>query len=356
MTLPLQSPPQSLCLLRLSAIGDVTHVVPVVQSIQRQWPQTKITWIIGKLEAKLVGDLPGIEFIVFDKSKGWQAYRDVRKALRGRRFDVLMHMQVALRANLLAALVRADVRLGYDRVRSRDMHGLFINQRVPWIDGQHVLDLFFTFAETLGLEREALRWEIPIPAEAQAFAHEQIPDGQRTLLISPASSHPLRNWRAERYAAVADYAMERHGLQVILCGGPTAAERHLGDEILSHMRRQPLDLIGRDTLKRMLALLARAELLISPDSGPMHMATCVGTRVIGLHAASNPRRSGPYRSLQWCVDKYDAAARRYRQRPASELRWGTRLEYEGVMDLIEVEDVIARLDEFMRARERTALF
>lgn len=344
------TPPRSLCLLRLSAIGDVTHVVPVVQSIQRQWPQTKITWIIGKLEAKLVGDLPGIEFIIFDKAKGWHAYQEVRHALHGRRFDVLMHMQVALRANLLAALVRADVRLGYDRVRSRDLHGLFINTRVPWIDRQHVLDLFFTFAEALGLKREEPRWEIPIPAEAQAFAREHIPDGQRALLISPASSHPLRNWRAERYAAVADYAMERHGLQVVLCGGPTAAERQLGDEILGHMRAQPLDLIGRDTLKRMLALLERAELLISPDSGPLHMATCVDTPVIGLHAASNPRRSGPYRSLRWCVDKYDEAARKYRQRSADELRWGTKLEYEGVMDLIEVEEVVAKLDEFMASR------
>src|SRR5689334_5634678 len=86
---------QSLCLLRTSALGDVTHVVPIVRSLQAQAPQTKLTWIVGKLEHKLVGDLPGVEFLIFDKGKGWNGLRELRAQLSRRRFDALLHMQVA---------------------------------------------------------------------------------------------------------------------------------------------------------------------------------------------------------------------------------------------------------------------
>ena len=110
------------------------------------------------------------------------------------------------------------------------------------------------------------------------------------------------------------------------------------------MRSKSLNLIGKDTLKKFLALLQGADALISPDSGPAHMAAGVGTPVIGLYAASNPHRSGPYLSQQWCVNKYGMAAQTFKNKSEDELKWGTKLEYEGVMDLIEVDEVTSRLD------------
>src|SRR5579863_533064 len=86
-------PPASLCLLRTSALGDVTHVVPMVRTLQARWPDTRLTWIIGKLESRLVGDLPDVEFLIFDKGKGWRGFRDLRAQLAGRRFDALLHMR-----------------------------------------------------------------------------------------------------------------------------------------------------------------------------------------------------------------------------------------------------------------------
>lgn len=351
--LPLMAPPASLCLLRLSALGDVSHMVPVVRSIQAQWPETRISWCLGKLEHELVGDIPGIDFHVFDKSLGWRAPFALRRQLGGRRFEVLLHAQVSLRANLASLAIDAPVRLGYDRARSRDLHGLFINRRIPAARGQHVLDSFFSFARTLGVDRRELRWDIPVSAaDRDAAARLTAGDGP-VLIISPCSSHPLRNWRAERYAKVADYAAARHGFRIVLCGGPSALERTMGDAILSAMASPALDLIGKDTVKQLLALLERATLLISPDSGPAHLATAVGTPVIALHGASNPRRSGPYLSQRWCVDRYDDAARKYLGRPAEALRWGARIERPGVMDLVTVDDVVERLDAFVAAGEST---
>lgn len=335
----------SLCLLRTSALGDVTHVVPVIRTLQAQAPGSRLTWIVGKFESKLVGDLPGVEFLTFDKSAGWRGLRELRGQLAGRRFDALLHMQVALRANLISAFVHAPLRIGYDKARSKDLHGLFVNRRIAERRGEHVLDAMASFLEPLGLKQTEVRWDIPIPDSAVEFAERHLPGRAKTLLVSPCSSHALRNWLPERYAAVMDHAAAQ-GWRVVLCGGPGAFEREFGDAILAKCRRTPIDLIGKDTLKQFLALCKRADLALTPDSGPMHMANAVGCRVLGLHAASNPHRSGPYSDRRWCVDRYDAAARRYKGKPASELPWGTKIEYPGVMELIETEAAIERFDAF----------
>lgn len=336
---------QSLCLLRTSALGDVTHVVPLVRTLQAAWPATRLTWIVGKLEHKLVGDLAGVEFVVFDKAAGFAGFRAVRQALARRRFDALLHMQVALRANLLSLAVRAHRRIGYDRARAKDLHGWFVHERIPARTGAHVLDAIGSFAEPLGLRQGAVRWDLPIPETARAWAAAQWPDdGQPVLIVSAASSHALRNWQPDRYAAVADHAARSLHMRVVLTGGPAPAERALGDAVLAHMQTRPLDLIGRDNLKRALALYQRAAIVLTPDSGPMHMANAVGSRVLGLHAASNPARSGPYSDRRWCVDRYDDAARKYLHRPATGIPWGTKIEYPGVMDLVTVDDVVERLE------------
>ncbi|MEO6968191.1 MAG: glycosyltransferase family 9 protein [Rhodanobacteraceae bacterium] len=347
----MKPPPESICLLRTSALGDVTHVVPLLRTLQAAWPQTRLTWIVGKLEYKLIGDIDGVELVVFDKNAGLAGYGAVRRALDGRRYDALLHMQVALRANLLSLCVRADCRIGYDRARSKDLHGLFVDERIPARSGEHVLDAIGSFVEPLGLKQTQVRWDIPIPIDAREWAAQQWHDDERALVISPCSSHTLRNWRPERYAAVADHAAGALGMRVVLTGGPSAEERATGDAIRARMRTQPLDLIGRDTLKRALALYQRAAIVLTPDAGPMHMANAAGARVLGLHAASNPARSGPYSDRRWCVDRYGAAARKFLGKPASEILWGTKIEYPGVMDLIEVDDVIERLEAALQNKD-----
>jgi heptosyltransferase I len=342
------STPQNICILRLSAIGDTCHVVPVLRTLQQAWPGSHFTWVIGSLESRLLGTLPGVEFITVDKRAGRAARAALARSLKARRFDVLLHMQLALRASLIARQIRARVKIGFDRPRARELQWLFTNRRIAAQSREHVLDSFFGFAAALGVHERLLRWDVPVPAAATAAAAAVIPDGVRTLIISPCSSHTLRNWSAERYAAVADHAAREHGMQVLLCGGPSAVEREMGAAILRHARTTPGNRIGADTLPELLALLARAAALVSPDSGPVHMATMVGTPVIGLYAATNPSRTGPYFSRNWCVDAYGQAAQRFRGRAAGELPWPTKIEVPGVMDLIEVAQVTAKLDALLR--------
>lgn len=339
------SVPRSICLLRLSALGDVTHVLPLLHTLRTAWPDVALTWVIGKGEQRLLDGLTGVEFLVYDKKSGLAGMRALRRQLAGRRFDALLQMQVAARANLLSACIPAHRRIGYDRARSKDLHGLFINERIPDRPGIHVLDALGSFCEPLGLRQTEVVWDaMPVPDEAYAWAAAQWPDdGVPTLMISPCSSHPRRNWLPERYAAVADHAAVA-GWRIVLCGGRSDLERTTTDAILGAMQAPALDLVGQDTLKQLPALLARAQLLMTPDSGPMHIANAMGTKVLGLHAASNPVRSGPYSDQRFCVDRYDAAARKYLAKPASALKWGTKIEFDDVMTLVTVDDAIAAFE------------
>jgi len=340
----------SVCIMRLSAIGDVTHVVPVVHAIRRHLPQARITWIIGKLEARLLDGLDGVEFVVFDKKGGFAAFRQLRKTLQGRSFDVLLHMQVAARANLLSTLVKAPRRIGWDKPRWRDRHQWFINESVRSQPEQHQVDAFLEFSLALGLPAEPPVWNLPVAVQDISWAKETLGDGAPILMISPCSSHPLRNWQAAHYAQVADHAISALSMRVVLTGGPSALELATGQAIESAMRNQAQNLIGKDTIRQSVALLQQAAVVISPDSGPAHLASCVGTPVIGLYAATPSKRSGPYNSLDLCVDKYAEAARRFRHREPAELRWGQRVEFAGVMDLIKPAEVIGKLDQLMARR------
>src|SRR3546814_754461 len=121
---------RTVCLLRLSALGDVSHVLPIVHALRQQAPQTRITWIIGRVEARLLGALPGVEFIVYDKRGGFAAWRALRRRLANRRFDALLLMQMSLRASLLSTVIKADTRIGFDPDRSREGHRLFCDQHI----------------------------------------------------------------------------------------------------------------------------------------------------------------------------------------------------------------------------------
>jgi len=344
------APPRSLCLLRVSALGDVTHVVPLVRTLREAWPDVRLAWVIGKGEHRLLEGLPGVEFVEYDKKSGLRGMREVGRALRAVQpggFDALLHMQVAARANLLSAFVRARRRIGYDRSRAKDLHGLFVRERIADRPGIHVLDAMGSFCEPLGLKQDRVRWDLPVPDAAREWARAQWPaEGGPVLLVSPCSSHVRRNWRADRYAAVADHAAAR-GWRIVLCGGRSQLERDTTDAIVAAMRAPALDLVGKDTLKQLPALLERADLVLAPDSGPMHIANAMGTAVLGLHAASNPARSGPYSSTRYCADRYDDAARKFLGKPASEIPWGTKIEFDDVMDLVTVEDAVAGFERFV---------
>ncbi len=338
---PLQ--PGSICLFRLSALGDVCNCVPLVRALQRRWPEVRITWIIGRIEHRLVAALPEVEFIVLDKRAGWRAVRVLRQALAGRRFDVLLQAQVSARANLLSLLIGAQRRVGFDQARSREGHGLVVSERIAAVPFQHQALAFLEFARHLGADIEHIDRRLPIDESSQDFARRHQPKTRHAVLISPSSSHVKRNWTVTGYATVADWVIEQTGRPVIFIGGPTPAEKALANAIEQTMQQQAINLVGKDTLPQALAMIERSACLISPDAGPAHFAAALGIPVVGLYAATWSRRSGPLGSLDHCVDCFPQAARQFLGCEPEKVRWGRRIERPGVMALITPEMVIEKL-------------
>lgn len=353
----LPSSPQSICILRLSAIGDVTHVLPVIHLLKKHYADCQLNWVIGKTEYSLVKDLPDINFFILDKSLGLQGYkqlaRQIKQKTKGKAFDILLNLHASMRANLASLLIKSPIKIGFDRQRARNWQWMFTNKKISYVPQQHVLDSFLQFTDLLRVAKPEkandLCWDLPLNDEEQAFAYAYIKPQQQTLIINPCSSvraNNWRNWSIESYARVADYAIKTHNVQVILTGGPSHKEIIMGKEIEANMQYSPINLIGKTNLKQLLALLNSSDLLIAPDTGPAHMATVVGTPVIGLFASSNPLRTGPYLSQQYLVNQYPLALKKFNNKDLKDVSWGARVRHPKVMDLIKVEDVILKLDSF----------
>ena len=352
MNLPFTTAPKDICILRLSAVGDVCHTLAVVRNIQSTWPETKLTWIIGKLEASLVGDIPGIEFIIFDKTKGWRAYLDLQHKLKDRKFDALLHMQISFRSSLASRCVKTAIRVGFDKARAKDYQWLFTNYKIPAVAQQHVMDGLFEFAHLIGVTSKDLHWDIPIPESDKLFVRQQINDDKPFVVISPCSSARFRNWRnwsSDGYAKICDYLQQTHGLQTILTGGPSPLEQEYGENIVKQANSNPVNLIGKTSLKQLLAIIESARFIISPDSGPAHMATTVNTPVIGLYVTSNPNRTGPYLSRHWTVNKYPKALKEETGKEIDQVPWGTRVRSPEAMQKISVADVEEKIDQLLQA-------
>jgi heptosyltransferase I len=336
--------PKNLCLLRLSAIGDVCHAVAMVQQIQRYYPKTKITWVIGKVEANLLQGLPNVEFVIFDKKAGLKGYKDLRTKLFHQKFDVLLHMQVALRASLASLCIKAKVKIGFDSKRAKEGQWLFTNKKIAAQHEPHVLDGFMGFAEAIGVPIESPHWQMPIGDENELWASEllSLKSDKPVAVISPAASKAERNWHSEGYAKTADY-LTQLGFQVVICGGPTTLEKLLATEIISFSKCDIVNLVGKTNLKQLLAVLKLSHLVIAPDTGPAHMAVTVGTPVIGLYAHSNPYRTGPYLYQNYVVSCYQHTAQEQYKQKLEHLPWGIRAKGSDLMNGITFTQVKEKL-------------
>ena len=343
--------PRSVCILRLSAIGDVCNAQSAALAIVRGQPGISVTWVVGKTEAALVDGTEGVEFIIFDKRQGLAGYRAVWQALAGRRFDALLMMHASMRANVLSLGIRAHQRVGFDRGRARDWQWLFSREQIAAAANPHVVDGFMSFVHHLGIDVQEPEWAIPIDPADASFASHQRGDGP-LIVLSPLSSvraNNYRNWATARYIDVARYAIETYGATIIVTGGGRDDEHDVANQIRGRLGGSVRSLVGQTSLKGLFALISEADLVIAPDSGPVHMAVAAGTPVIGLYATSNPDRTGPYRSRDLVVNAYPEAVRQFLGKEVSELRWGQRVRDPAALDLITVAEVCARIDQALGA-------
>ncbi|AUI65905.1 MULTISPECIES: glycosyltransferase family 9 protein [Glaesserella] len=338
--------PQSICILRLSAIGDVCHTLAVVQAIQRQYPQAEITWIIGKTEAMLMNGIPNVTLVPYDKKMGWKGIWALWQQLRHKRFDYLLNLQTALRASILSLGIRAKQKVGFNRDRAREGQWLFTNQKVEQTTSPHVLDGQMMFAKAIGVKDLTATWHLPVSEADLAYSSQFIDKQRKNLVIAPCSSKKEKDWSPENYGQLAQFALA-NDINVILVGSPSPYEMETVEKI-QQLAPNCLNLAGKTNLKQLAALIRQADLVLSSDSGPAHIATTQDTAVIGLYAIHNPRRTGPYRDLDKVISVYDQAVLESRGKPWDQLPWATSAKGEGLMNRISVEQVKQKMIETLQ--------
>lgn len=312
MTLP-AVPLNEVLIVMMSAVGDAVHVLPVVNALKRHSPHTRITWVLQPGPATLVRGHPNVdEIIVFDRSAGWRAFADVRRALASRHFDVALALQVYFKAGVVTGFARADMKLGFDRVRARDLNWLWTTHRIPPSTGRHVQDQYFEFLTALGVPHEPVTWGLgPWPDERgwQTEFFSAIRRPAAALVI--ATSKPQKDWSPDRWAEVVDRLSGDHGLQPILVGGRSPREVEAERVIMERATHPPISALGSG-LRRLVAILDGSALVIAPDTGPLHIAVALQRPVISLIGYTNPKRTGPYRAYHdLIVDAYGNPGEEY---------------------------------------------
>ncbi|WP_404422571.1 glycosyltransferase family 9 protein [Nibricoccus sp. IMCC34717] len=336
--------PASVCLVRLSALGDVVMVLPLVRWLRRCWPEARLTWVCGRAVLPVLAPLvdEGVELVAIDKPRGPRDYLRFRRAMAGRRFDVVLALQASWRANWLYACLRAPRKIGYGRDRAKDLHGWFVNEALPPAK-PHLVDGFLQFGEALGLGwPEAIEWGLPVDAAAAECVASLVPAGP-FLALNACSSKPERDWSPANYARVIAEAARIHGITTVLIGSPAQREVAVAAEVERLAGVPVTNLVGRTKLTEMVAVLARCSALLSPDTGAVHLANALGKPVVGLYAVAPSARTGPYGHNAFCVDRFDEAVRRFLGRDPATTPWAQRVHHPAAMALVQVEDVLAAL-------------
>ncbi|MCI0401597.1 MAG: glycosyltransferase family 9 protein [Gammaproteobacteria bacterium] len=300
---------QRVAIIMMSALGDAVHVLPVVTALKRAAPHIAVTWVIQRAGFQLACQHPAVdEFILFRRSRSVGIIREYVKTmreLRRRHFDLVIALQVSFKAGILTAATPSPVKLGFDWARARELNWLITTHRIPAHPPQHVQDQYFEFLAYLNVDPNPVEWGIVITdeeREAQRWFFE--PLDRRVCAVVVATSRPEKNWSTACYARLLEIIERDFGYQTMLIGGVSRMETAAANEIMHLTSAKPLNALC-DPLREMLYLIDGADLVISPDTGPLHIARALEVPVIGLYGYTNPKRTGPYRKYEdLIVDGY----------------------------------------------------
>ncbi|MCP4406632.1 MAG: hypothetical protein GY807_02520, partial [Gammaproteobacteria bacterium] len=212
---------------------------------------------------------------------------------------------VYVKAGLLTAGIRADMKLGFDRARARDLNWLVTTHRIPAHEPQHVQDQYFEFLDYLGVAPQPLEWDLAITEQERQAQQDFFKDIKRPVCaVVMGSSKPRKDWAIERYARLLEIIDSDFGYQPVLVGGPSAGEIEATSQVMQLTKANPINDVGAP-LRQLVYVLDGAQIVVSPDTGPLHIARALQTPVVGLYGYTNPKRVGPYRKYQdLVVDGY----------------------------------------------------
>ncbi|MGH7466505.1 MAG: glycosyltransferase family 9 protein [Longimicrobiales bacterium] len=338
-----QSDAPRVCIVLLTGLGDVVHGLPVANALKRAGLASHLTWVTEPAPSHILRHHRAVDdVVVYRRRQGVRGVLQLARDMAPRRFDLTLNLHIYFKGIWPTVFSRAPRRIGFDRARSYDGVWLFVNEHLPARPRAHTQDQFLEFLELLQVPSRPVEWNIEFTAAEKAEQAEFM-RGLRdrpVVAVVPASANSRKDWLADRYARLIDALAADFGARAVLVGGPSARERHMVDAILTQTRAQPIDALDQD-VRRMMWLLDGSDLVIAPDTGPLHIARACNVPVIGLYGHTNPWRVGPYQKYTdlW-VDQYTD--------PGTAPDPSNRTPKWGRMESITVEMVLEKVDVALR--------
>ncbi|MBW2217701.1 MAG: lipopolysaccharide heptosyltransferase II [Deltaproteobacteria bacterium] len=300
---------KNILIVKLSSIGDVVHSLPFLEVIKGKFPHARIDWVVEEASSQILKDHPAIDGLIVSRRKAWQkkffkglgCLSVLREAIqllgevRERRYDIVVDLQGLFRSGFLVGLSRGIRKIGM--VGAREGGGLFLNEKpVPVDYEQHAADRYLEVAEYLGCDSTAWKGDIPVLDADKGMVDELFqnsgPAKRPLIAINPMARWQTKLWKAESFAALADRLCEELSCRIVFTG--SGQDRAVIEEISEMMKECPINLAGRTSLKELAYLYSICDVLITTDTGPMHIAAAMGCRVIALFGPTDPLRTGPY--------------------------------------------------------------
>ncbi len=303
----------NILIVKTSAIGDVIHTLPALNALRRKYPEARIDWLVEEAAADLVIGHKALDTVLVSRRKAWvrdlkqggvvAAWRGVAdfvKRLRGTEYDLLLDFQGLLKSGIFVGLARAKRKVGFGRgMEHAEGSYIFLNEPIPPVNmDQHAAIRELLLLKAIGVESEEVVFALPVGHEqreriGQLLESEGVDPAKPLVAINPMTTWETKHWRNERFARVADQLLDR-GMAVVFSGGPQDVRGIEG--IRGAMTGKAASLAGRTTLKDLAALYERVAVLITTDTGPMHLAAAAGTPVVALFGPTAPWRTGPFGS------------------------------------------------------------
>ncbi len=297
---------QNICLIRASSIGDVVNTIPFFSRLRKGYPKAHISWVVEPKAYPVLENNPEIdEIIVFPRDNWVRDLRSFSKQLRKRQYQLALDLHRILKSGLITLGTGAKYRVGFDFKRSKEFNWLFTNLKIPSSDKQmHVVKQYLEYADFLELPSWDGKWRFYFTEEEKLMSkkfYDQL--DSRAVMVNIGGSEDAKLWFPDRFARLIEALENDLKLSVILVGGKNKREKGMGREIREICRSNYIDQVGTYNLRELMAIMSGCKLMISCDTGPMHLGSAMEVPTIGLFGAQSPRKTAPYNYQDYVIYK-----------------------------------------------------
>ncbi|MCD6271357.1 MAG: lipopolysaccharide heptosyltransferase I [Deltaproteobacteria bacterium] len=309
----------NILIVKLSAIGDVIHTLPSLNALRKRYPAAKITWLVEEAASDFVKGHRALDRVIVSKRKKWikglfsasflENFHELLnfvKELRDTKYDLIIDFQTLMKSGILVALAKGKRKAGYGKGMEHMEHSyIFLDERIPPVDmNNHAILRNLMLLESLGIKSQKIQYDLPVFEEDREKTADLLKTtglivSKPVVAVNPVAKWETKLWDNKKFAKLGDRLVKDYGAEIIFTGSKD--DLPVIEDIISHMQTKAANMAGKTTLKMLAAVFEQADLVISTDTGPMHVAAATGTPVVAIFGPTAPWRTGPFGSMHQVV-------------------------------------------------------